>query len=117
MKTEITTLKQMLQVWAIPLTVWEIKQSPEKLPFSYEVKTNKPWEEGAVKIHETEISIVIPGGIDITKAAIETLKEAQKEVKLKAEKKVTELTERINSLLMLEYQSDEYQNGEQDDSN
>lgn len=107
MKTEITTLKQVLQVWAIPLSEWEIKQSPEKLPFTYAVKTNKPWEEGAVKIHETEVSIVIPGGIDITKAAIETLREAQKEVKRTAEKKVTELTERINSLLMLEFKSSE----------
>ena len=103
MKTETTTLTQVLQVWAIPVSAWMRKQYPDKPHFNYEVKTNKPWDEGAVKVHEAEVKIVIPAGIDITKAAIETLREAQKEVRIEADTKINELNERINDLLMLEY--------------
>lgn len=105
MKTEVTTLKQLLQVWAIPESEWRRKNYPEEPAFKYEVKTDKPWNEGAVKVHEAEVSIVIPAGIDITKAAIETLREAQKEVRAVADAKVNELNEKINDLLMIEDKS------------
>ena len=106
MKTETTTLEQTLEVWAIPVSKWRRENFPDDAPFNYEVRTSKAWSEGAVKIHEADVKIVIPGGIDITKAAIETLREAQKEVRLEADQKVSDLADRINELLMLEHKPD-----------
>lgn len=102
MKTEVTTLKQVLQVWAIPVSEWRRKEYPDEPRFTYAVRTDKAWAEGAVKIHEAEVSIVIPAGIDITRAAIETLREAQREVRSEADAKVNALNEKINDLLMIE---------------
>ena len=106
MKTKLTTLEQTLQVWALPRSDWEMRQKPELEPFKFSVRTDKPWSEGAVKVHEADVKIVIPEGIDITTMAIETLREAQKEVRAEADKKVSSLADQINNLLMLEHKPD-----------
>lgn len=103
MKTEITTLTQTLEVWAIPVGEYLRERYPEDPPFTYRVCTDRPWGDGCVKVHETEVNITIPEGIDITKAAILTLQAAQKEVRKEAYDKVAELAKQIDNLLLLEH--------------
>jgi len=106
MKTTKTEVSQTLQIWAVPQSDWHREQYPDDPPFRYEVRTDKPWGTGCVMVHEQDVTVVIPEGIDITRAAIKTLQEAINETMAEAQVKVDELTQQIDKLLMLEHKPD-----------
>ena len=103
MKTTQKTITQELQIWAVPRSTWHMENYPNDEPFTFEVSTSKPWESGAVHVHNVEVTLVVPAGIDLTAKAIETLREAIKETRDAAEHKVENLNKQINNLLMLEH--------------
>ena len=103
MKTETTKVTTTLQLWAIPRSEYYIETHPEELPFRYEARTEKCWQDGAVKLHEEEVTVWVPEGIDLLEKAVETLKDEIKDVKKTADERVEDLQQQINNLLMLEY--------------
>lgn len=103
MKTKKTEFKQNVAIWAIPKTSYQIESNPGDEPFYFEVMTNSAWQQGAVKVHDEEISITVPEGIDITRKAIETLNAAKVELQATLNQQVSELNDQINALLQLEY--------------
>lgn len=103
MKTEKTELTQSLKIWAIPQSKWHREHYPDDPPFFFEIRTGKAWEDGAVCVHEEEVALTIPAGIDLTQAGVATLQDAITETRADCEKKVGELQEKINSLLLLEH--------------
>lgn len=104
MKTVETKVTETLQIWAIPHSKYHRESFPEDPPFFYSVRTDKPWDSGAVKVNEEEITFTIPAGIDITTAAVDTLKAAIAEIELDTATKIAELREQIKGLLQLTYQ-------------
>jgi hypothetical protein len=104
MITKQTNLEQTLQIWAMPQSKWHIEHHPDDDPFYFEVRTDKPWAKGAVMVCEQTVILTVPKGVDITRAAINTLEDAIKETRAEAEKQVMELKEQITTLLMLTHQ-------------
>lgn len=104
----ITTKNQRISgpvnIWAIPKREWELaEEDDDGFPFRYEIRTNNPWVEGAVKIHETEITVELPGGLDLLSAALKTLRDTKQEILAEAERRCCEIDEKINKLTLLEY--------------
>ena len=106
MKTEATTLKQQLQVWAIPQSAYHIEEYPDEPPFYYEVRQSQSWSTGAVLVMEQEFEMTIPAGIDLTEKAIETLGKAAEEVQRDADANIESINSMISKLLMLEHKPD-----------
>ena len=106
MITEKTNLEQTLQIWAMPQSDWFRENHPDEAPFYYEVRTDKPWQTGAVMVHEQSVILTVPEGIDVTRAAITTLEAAIKETQAEAEKRVEDLKKQISNLLMLTHQAE-----------
>lgn len=103
MKTEKTELTQSLKIWAIPQSKWHRENYPDDPPFYYAVRTDTPWGDGAVLVHEEDIVLTVPAGIDLTLMGIKTLQEAQAEIRAEAQRKFDELQEQIDALLLLEH--------------
>lgn len=104
MITKNTEVTQALQIWAMPQSTYHMTNHPESEPFFYEVRTDKPWQDGAVKVHEQTVMVTVPAGIDLTKAAVATLQEAITETRANATARVDSIQEQINNLLMLTHQ-------------
>tara|TARA_R110002153_G_scaffold24492_3_gene78138 strand:- start:592 stop:939 length:348 start_codon:yes stop_codon:yes gene_type:complete len=105
-KTTVTieeTIYQTLAVWAIPQSEWHIATYPEDGHFYYAVRTNKPWESGAIQVCEEVCGFTVPAGIDLATAAVETYKAAIEEKNAQHHIEITELKNKIDSLLVLEY--------------
>ena len=103
MKTETTDVTQTIQIWAIPASAWRIENYPDDPPFTYAVRTDKPYSDGCVMVFETEITLTVPEGIDLVQAAVATLNEAINEVNAQAAVSVADLREKIKGLQLLEY--------------
>lgn len=103
MKTKKTEFNQTVGVWAIPKTSFEIEQSPKAEPFYFQVQTNSPWQNGAVKVHEENITITVPEGIDLTAKAIETLELAKAELYGSLKQQVADIDSQIKALTMIEH--------------
>jgi len=101
------TITQTLTVWAIPQSQWHIDNYPDEGYFYYEVKTNKPYETGAIQVCEDDHTFTVPAGISLADAAIETYKEAIAAKQAQCYVEVSELHAKINSLLLLEHTVDE----------
>lgn len=100
-----TTVEQTLSVWAVPHSHYRMAENPEECPYSFEVKTGgHHWEDGAVKVWEQCMEFTVPAGINVTEKAIETFKEAQRQLQLDADEKINNLEERIKGLLQLTHQ-------------
>lgn len=98
-KKEAVTGK--VAVWALPTDEWARKNNPELGFFRYVLSTGDRWEQGAVKVQEYEVSLVVPAGVDLLQRAVATLMEAKDKVLGEAQKKATEIQQQINSLLLL----------------
>jgi hypothetical protein len=107
MKTEATKVTNTLQIWAIPQSDYYIEEHPGEIPFRYEIRTHKPYQDGSVMVHETEVSLLVPAGIDLLKAAIETLQSEIKTTRAEAEKRCQELEKQVHNLLLLEHKPTE----------
>ena len=108
MKTETTKVTKKVQIWAIPTTLPLIG---DEEPFYYEIKTSSPYQDGSVMVHEEEIILYVPAGVDLLSAAVDTLKAEIQTTRATAEARCVNLQEQINNLLMIEYKpeaSDEY---------
>ena len=103
MKTETTKVVNSLKIWAIPRSEYYISEHPEELPFEYEISSDDPYQDGAVMVHEAEVTMFVPEGIDLLEKAVETLKTKIKETKDEAANRVEILQKQINNLLLLEY--------------
>lgn len=106
MKTVETVVVQTLKVWAIPHSTYMRENHPNPIPFDFEIRTGKAWEDGAVLVHEEEINLTVPAGIDLLSATIATMEEAMRNIKREAKEKCEDLQQQINSLLLLTHQTD-----------
>lgn len=106
MKTKRTEVVQKMSIWAIPKSDYEIDESkPGEMPFNYKIMTtmNTPWQDGSVKVHEAEMVMYVPAGLDLLEKAVETLKEQIKETRAEAQSKIHKYEEQINNLMLLEW--------------
>jgi len=112
MKTEKTNVEGMCYIWAYPKTDWEIKSElrgvdgdmSKIVPFKYSITSNDSnWRDDSVKVHEFPVTGVVPEGVDLVKAAVETLREEIARVQAETKKKVDELEEKIKNLALIEY--------------
>ncbi len=90
-----------VSIWATP------KYNPEagEDPFDYALFAgdHKPWREGAVMVTTQTMAMTLPSGLNLIQKTIETLREAQSEVRTDAETKVADLEKRIGELALLTY--------------
>ena len=106
MKTKRTEVVQKMAIWAIPKSDYEIEESaPGEMPFKYQIMTSggSPWQDGSVKVHEKEITMYVPAGLDLLEKAVETLKEQIKETRAEAQSKIYKYEAQINNLLLIEW--------------
>ncbi len=93
-----------ISVWAFPRTEWERDQAAKEgdnSPFKYELRTDSPYDDEAIKVCTDTITIRMPSGIDLLGKIIETLKEKKEHTKNIANIRIAALEEKMNSLLML----------------
>ena len=102
-KTTHTEVTAKAAIYAVPRTEHEISTSEDGCPFEYLLKTNAPWQDGTIKLHEVELSEWLPAGIPLLEKAIETLKEAIAEEERESQKRVTAMQARIDALALIEY--------------
>jgi len=103
MKTQNTKLTQTVKVWAVPRSSYAMEQNPNSPPFEFRIRTDSPWENGAVNVFEKEITIEVPDGIDLTERAIATLREAKLAVLADAERRIVEIDTQISNLTLIEH--------------
>lgn len=99
--TKDRSVTNTIYVWAIP----NINGSADEEPFYLELRcaSSKPWRDGAVCIYETEVSVVVPSGINLIAKALETLRAAKQEALAECEQRCQEIDKSIDKLLMLTY--------------
>lgn len=105
--TKAVNVTGEVSVWVIPKKQWvdgEYKYTGE---WEYQLRTDRVYDRGAVKVKTTTIDVVCEGGIDLVHRAVKTLEEAIVEEKAEHYKKINDLQAQINSLLMLTYQPSE----------
>lgn len=95
--TKRTPVTGEVDVWAIPNPYAE----EGELPFKYELRLDKPWQTGAVRVTSESITITVPAGINLIAKAVETLKEAKEDAHESYVRETQRLDERIQHLLML----------------
>ena len=104
MKTKQETITATVYIYAKAKTKYQLKNlEPGELPFQYEVKDYDYGDEASVRIMEHEITIPIPGGIDVTQKCIENLREKISAVEKQARKDIEDLNDRISRLALIEY--------------
>lgn len=91
-------------IWAIPLSDWERQRRKTEDRFEYQICTHTPYQTGAVKVADVEVSAMLPGGINLYQRAIQTLEEAKEERKRTYNEEISRINEQINSLLQLSWQ-------------
>jgi len=104
--TVATTIEQDISIWAIPRSQWHIDRYPDECPYTFAVRTDDPYDTGAVKVFEANMEFDIPAGINVTEQAIETYKEAQRKAQLDADERINMFEEKIKALIMLTHQPD-----------
>jgi hypothetical protein len=95
--TKLTPITRLIKIWAIPKPFPE----PGEEPFTFEVRTDRPWGTGAVMIHEEEITLEIPAGINLVAKAVETLEHAKREKTDEYIRDLKDLDKRIDDLKLL----------------
>ena len=106
MKTKRTEVVQKMAIWAIPKSDYEIEESPNEMPFNYKIMTgpcSTPWQDGSVKVHEADMTMYVPAGLDLLEKAVETLKDQIKETRAEAQSKIVKYEAQINNLLLIEW--------------
>lgn len=88
-------------VWAIPRSKYDLESNPDATPFRYEICTNTPWQNGAVRVSEHEVTLTVPAGVNLLAAALETLELKKKEAFDSYARQVRQIDEQIAGLLML----------------
>lgn len=109
-KKEAVTGK--VAVWALPASKWELQNNPQAEVFKYVLATGDRWEQGAVKVQEYEISVVVPAGVDLLARAIATLQEQKEKVLGEAQRQATEIQQQINQLMLIGHEPTRVVDGE-----
>lgn len=106
--TQRTPVTGEITIWAIPNLDDDAEQ-----PFRYELKGpgERAWASGAVKVNSQTVTLHVPEGLNLVAKAIDTLKEAQDEVRKDAAEKVASLEQRIGELALLTHQAAPDANG------
>jgi len=110
-KPHYFTTKQVVSgpvsIIAKPAPMDDVKEG--KPPFVYKLKAGYGdyfLDSNEIKVSTEEIEMLLPAGIDLLAATVETLKKKKEEVLARAHREATALQDEINSLLMLTYQPD-----------
>lgn len=113
MKTEKTKVEGTCYIWAMPKSDWQIQQDLKEvdndmakvMPFQYKITTGSTnYNDDAVLVGEFDVVGTVPEGVDLVKAAVETLRDKIAEAKKEYEKTVADLEEKIKNLALIEYQ-------------
>lgn len=72
------------------------------MPFTYELRTDRPWQEGAVLVLEEPITMEVPSDINLIAKALETYEMLKHEEMERYAKKVAQYNENIRQLQLLE---------------
>lgn len=106
MKTKQELVTGEVSVWAIPKATYELEAlQPGEQPFYYALRTDAPWQQGAVKVYSETLSMVVPEGIDLVSKAVLTLEMAMEERTKSYQYDMEQLRLQINKLLLLEHQA------------
>ena len=100
--SEITPVKGKVAIWAIPKT--DAPADEEAFHYQLFSQGYSPWQDGAVKVHEEEITIVVPEGINLVEAAVKTLRAAQDRIRAESVEQIEQLESRIKELALITYQ-------------
>ena len=104
MKTEAETIERTVYVFAEAKTKHQLDNlAPGELPFEYKVKQYDYGDESSVRVHEQEISVHIPAGIDLTLECVRNLEEKIICVQKDADAEIADLRQRIKALALIEY--------------
>jgi len=101
--TKLTPITRTIKIWAIPKSFPE----PGEEPFTFEVRTDRPWATGAVMIHEEDVTLIIPAGINLIAKAVETLEQAKREKTDDYVRDLKDLDRRIDDLKLLTHMTEE----------
>lgn len=101
--TKATRVEGVVSIWAVPKAEYQITVDEPEL-FYYEIRTDKPWQSGAVQVLEDNVSMMVPAGIDLRKQAVDTLREAKQEVMRNATEALEALDKKIETMLCIEHQ-------------
>lgn len=88
-------------VWAIPQSKYALEQDSTLPPFRYEIHTGSPWQNGAVRVSEHEVTLTVPAGVNLLAAALETLELKKKEAFEAYAREVKQIDEQIAGLMLL----------------
>jgi hypothetical protein len=111
-RTEEMVVKGEIGIWAFPKNQYRVEAEAKDFydgdvrkvhPFRFELRTGHVWEEGAVKLHETDVSVMLPANIDLLAQAVETLRETKRQEQRQFDERMEQLEKQIRSLSMLEY--------------
>lgn len=99
MKTKETEVTGSVTVYAIP-------SGKKDAPFDYKIydDTCDLSSEHRIKVHSTEIVIILPAGINLVEKAIETLEEKRAKAREEYYREDTRLQNEINKFLQLTHQ-------------
>ena len=99
--TKETEVVGEVSIWATP----KYDPSGTEDPFMYALYAgdHKPWRGGAVKVATQVMEMTVPSGLNLVQKTIETLREAQSDVRSKADEEVAGLEKRIGELALLTY--------------
>lgn len=108
MKTEAETIERTVYVFAEAKSQHQLDNlDPGELPFEYKVKQYDYGDESCVRVHEQQISVHIPAGIDLTLECVKNLEEKIVSVQKNADDEIADLRTRIKALALIEYKPDD----------
>lgn len=91
-----------------PISIWAVPRHPDTVAagerlFYYELSTTKEyhWRTGAVCVHTEEVTLMLPGGINLYEKAVETLYAAKEEASKEYLRKLAEIDKQIEGLKLL----------------
>lgn len=101
MKTKRQPVTKEIHVWAVPRVPSTVKPGEE--PFVYELSDSKHyhWQTGAVCVYSREVTIMLPGGIDLYQKAMETLYAAKEAASQEYLQKIASIDKQIDGMRLL----------------
>jgi hypothetical protein len=104
MKSSAQSVAGKVHVWAVPKNPDYDDMSGD--PFTYEVTSSGSyhWKTGAVCVHDQDIIVEVPAGIDMISKAFETLNAAKVQAQFDYNQRIIEIDKQIHQLLRLTHQ-------------
>jgi len=107
MKTEKFSVTAPIYVWAWPKD--PKYEDVEGGVFHFDLRDSKSyhWRTGAICIHEMEVTIDVPAGVDLLGKAVDTIHAKIAEEQMEQDRTVRELNEQLKGLLQLTHQPED----------